>query len=150
MMILYDKLYRSDNYNEMSIKGFLEPLISEVLGLFSCRASIKAEVNIEDFMLNSKVLSPVGIILNEFITNSIKYAFNDKESGIISISVERKENAVTMIYQDNGAGLPDSVTFENPAGFGMKLADMLAEQIGGTIRIDRGEGTRFVLEFEAV
>ncbi len=150
MMILYDKLYRSDNYNEMSIKDFLEPLISEVLGLFSYRAFIKAEVDIEDFILNSKMLSPVGIIINEFITNSIKYAFNDKESGIISISAKRKENVVTVIYGDNGAGLPASVTFENSTGFGMQLAGMLTGQIGGSIRIERGEGTRFVLEFEAV
>jgi PAS domain S-box-containing protein len=147
MMILYDKLYRSDNYNEMSIKDFLEPLISEVLGLFSYRASIKADVDIEDFILNSKVLSPVGIIINEFITNSLKYAFNDKENGIINISAKRKENTITIIYGDNGAGLPDSVTFENSTGFGMQLAGMLTEQIGGAIRIERGEGTRFVLEF---
>jgi PAS domain S-box-containing protein len=150
MMILYDKLYRSDNFNEMSIKHFLEPLITEVIGLFSLNASVKADVDIEDFILSSKVLSPVGIIINEFITNSIKYAFNNKEIGIIHVSAKREDSRVTVIYGDNGAGLPDSVTFENSTGFGMQLAVMLTEQIGGSLRIERGEGTRFVLEFDAV
>jgi len=148
MMILYDKLYRSDNFDEMSIKDFLEPLITEVLGLFSLNVSVKADVDIEDFILSSKVLSPVGIIINEFITNSIKYAFNNKENGIIHISAKREGNRVTVIYGDNGAGVPDSVTFENSTGFGMQLVGMLTEQMGGSIQIERGAGSRFILEFE--
>jgi len=55
---------------------------------------------------------------------------------------------VTIIIADNGIGIPETVTFENSAGFGMQLVAMLTEQIGGSIRIERGEGTRFVLEFE--
>ena len=144
MMVLYDKLYRLDDVSKLSLKEYLPSLIEEIVGIFS--RSVKIESHIEDIVLDAKLLSSLGIIINELITNSMKYAFNGNE-GLIKVHASITGNLISLEYQDDGIGLSESVTFENPVGFGLELIQMLVEQIDGTIRIERGNGTKFVLEF---
>ncbi len=146
MSLLYNKLYCSDNYNTLSVKDYLHPLIDEILSNFPCGSAVKVEKKIEDIVLNVKILQPLGIIINELLTNTMKYAFPGG-GGIITVSAFLEKGIVTFIISDNGAGMPESITFENSTGFGMKLIRMLTEQIGGSIKIERGDGTRFVIEF---
>jgi two-component sensor histidine kinase len=87
------------------------------------------------------------MIVNELITNSMKYAFTGCDDCCIAVRVFRNENSVSVIYQDNGIGIPDSITFENSEGYGMQLIGMLTEQIDGKINIERGNGSKFILEF---
>ncbi|PKL19594.1 MAG: hypothetical protein CVV49_00725 [Spirochaetae bacterium HGW-Spirochaetae-5] len=147
MMILYDKLYRSDSESVLSLKDYFTALVGEIIGLFPGKESLKLKLNIDDFMLSTKVLSPLGIIINELITNSMKYAFPDYSNAMISLTVSMKENRVQIIFRDNGRGLPESVSFENSTGFGMQLISMLTSQIGGQISIEREGGTGFIIEF---
>jgi len=147
MMVLYDKLYRSGDYNKLDISDYLPALIDEIISQFNLPVLLKRDVHITELVLSEKFLSPLGIIINELITNSMKYAFKDNTNASIYLSVSVKDNLLSLIYKDSGPGLPDSVTFENPKGFGMQLISMLSEQIGGNIRIERGDGAEFVLEF---
>jgi PAS domain S-box-containing protein len=148
MAILYEKLYHSENTSEASVKEYFTTLISEIISTFNPKGPVKMDLVMDDIVLNAQLLSPLGIIINEFITNSMKYAFTDSSSGIITLKVSLKGTRVIMTYEDNGAGLPDSVTFKESNGFGMQLISMLTEQIGGSIKIERGKGARFVLEFD--
>ena len=95
-----------------------------------------------------KKLQPLGIIINELLTNIMKHAFTDRSDGLITVSAELKGNRVSLAIRDNGIGLPETVDFENSTGFGLKLVSMLIKQIAGTIRIERGNGTQVILEFE--
>lgn len=147
MMVLYDKLYRSDNFNEVSIKEYLPGLIKEIIDNFLNRKNIQIESSIDDFTLEVQTLVPIGIIVNELLTNTMKYAFTGRERGLIKISAELTNGKVVMKIEDDGVGIPETVTFENSSGFGMQLVGMLTEQINGSIMIERGSGTRFVLEF---
>ncbi len=148
MMMLYDKLYRSDNYRELSIKEFLPGLAMEITGLFRESVPIEAEIDIQDFVLRVEDLSPIGIIINELITNSMKYAFSGRENGSIYLCALKKDSLVTIIYRDNGVGLPEFITFNNTTGFGLQLVAMLVEQIHGSIMVDRNSGTEYIITFE--
>jgi PAS domain S-box-containing protein len=148
MTVLYDKLYRSADFEELSIADYLPLLVDEISSIFNSESKVKFELDIEDFILSSKVISCLGIIVNELITNSMKYAFNDIADGVISISASMKEDEVTLIYKDNGVGIPESEDFENSAGFGMQLVGMLVKQIGGTAEIIRDKGTGFMIRFK--
>jgi PAS domain S-box-containing protein len=148
MSVLYDKLYRTENLREMSIKNYLPALIDEITGIFLNKSSVKIETRIEDFVLGVKVLSVLGIIVNELLTNTMKYAFIGRDDGLITVSATAKDNLATIVFEDNGRGIPESVNIETSTGFGLKLVGMLTKQIDGTIRIERGKGTRFILEFE--
>jgi two-component sensor histidine kinase len=146
MMVLYDKLYRSDNFGKLSLKVYVPSLIEEIVSIFP--RSVKTELQIEDILIDIKLLSSLGILLNELITNSMKHAFNNSDSGLITVSASRKDNVIAVLYGDNGIGLPESVTLESSTGFGMQLIGFLLHQINGTIRIERNHGTRFIIEFE--
>ena len=77
----------------------------------------------------------------------MKYAFIGRDDGLIIISATIKENLVTIVIEDNGIGIPESIEFQTSGEFGLWLVGMLTEQLHGTIKIERGKGTRFILEF---
>ena len=151
MMVLYDKLYLSSNFDNVSFKEYFTSLIDEIIVNFHDYGTVKIKKNIEDFDLDEKVLSYLGIILNELLTNIMKYAFTVKKSlsvREITVSAIQKDNRITIIIADNGIGIPESVTFENSTGFGMTMVKMLSEQIGAVIRIEHGDGGKFIMEFD--
>ncbi|PKL17172.1 MAG: hypothetical protein CVV49_12615 [Spirochaetae bacterium HGW-Spirochaetae-5] len=148
MMILYDKLYRSEISSSLSLCEYLPSLIDEIVSIFPRKTSVKIETHIDDIVLTARVLSSLGIIINELITNSMKYAFNGRNDGIISVTASKSGKRVSIIYQDNGSGFPEAVTFENTTGFGMQLIGMLVGQIGGTVVIERDTGAGFLIEFD--
>jgi PAS domain S-box-containing protein len=145
MSILYDKIYRSGNIGRLSLKDYATSLIEKIVAIFPIKVDV--ETKMEEITLDAKLLSSLGIIINELITNSMKYAF-DNQDGLIKLYAFRKGNLVVLEYQDNGVGLPENVTFENSSGFGMQLVKILVDQIEGVIRIERGNGIKFVIEFE--
>lgn len=147
MGVLYDKLYRSERFDEMPVKDYLSPLIDEIMAIFSDTSKIVIEKNIDDIRLQDKVLVSLGILTNEILTNSIKHAFAGLDRREIIVSFSVKNNHATYIIQDNGIGIPESVDLQNTSGLGLQLINMLAEQIMGKIQIDRKNGTKFILEF---
>jgi len=147
MGVLYDKLYRSENFTEMPIREYLSPLINEIVGMFPKRSIIAVEQNIEEFNLSYKLLSSIGIMTNEIITNTLKHAFVGRDNGVIKVTFFVKEKFATLIIEDNGIGMPESIDVKTSAGFGLQLVELLTQQIGGKIKIERNSGTRFIVEF---
>ena len=131
----------------MSIKHYLPPLVDEIINVFPNKASVQIETRIDDFVLGVNLLSPLGIIVNELLTNAMKHAFIGRDDGLIKISAAIKDHRATLVIEDNGNGIPETIDIENSSGFGLQLAGRLTKQIGGTIKIERENGTRFVLEF---
>ena len=148
MGLLYDRLYRSANYREMNASEYLPSLVKEIVNTFPKNKKIQILTNIDDFMISIKTLSPLGIIINELITNVMKYAFVDRGKGEIILNARKEMKTVHMEICDNGIGMPESVSFENSSGFGLMLIGSLAKQLEGNIWIERGVGTKVILEFE--
>lgn len=148
MMVLYDKLYRSKSFTSLSVPDYLNTLSDEIIQNFPNSHAITIEKQFDDFQLKADVLSPLGLLINELLTNSMKYAFEGRESGTISISVKKVSDKVLIEVQDDGNGLPDHISLENTTGFGLKLVENLARQMKGSIRLERKAGTKFILEFQ--
>ncbi len=147
LQLLYDKLYRSVGFRSLSVKDYLPALVHEIIGNFPDGKTVKVVDSIQDFMLDAKELQPVGIIINELLTNTMKYAFKGREGGLIAVSAWKADGLVAICVQDDGNGIPESVSIGNSTGFGLQLVQALTRQLQGTIRIERGNGTRVVLEF---
>ncbi|WP_319477289.1 PAS domain S-box protein [Marispirochaeta aestuarii] len=147
MMVLYDKLYRSDSFTRLSIKVFLPSLIDDLRTQYSSGKAIETEIDIEDIVLDTKILSSIGIMISEMFTNSMKYAFTEKTDGRISLKAFRKDGTINIVYADDGIGLPAPADLELVSGFGLELIKLLTKQIDGTIRVDSTGGTRYTLEF---
>ena len=148
MGVLYDKMYTTESYEEVSIKEYLPQLINEITLMFPDRQNIKIETQVDDFTLGAQVIFPLGIIVNELLTNAMKYAFTDRKSGLIKISAVLKGTRATIIFEDNGVGIPEFTSDEQRKGFGITLIELLTEQIKGSFKIETNSGTKFVIEFD--
>ncbi len=149
MRVLYDKLYRSSDFESISLQEYLPGLAQEVITVFPIGSEIKLETEIEDISIPSNVNFPVCIMINELITNAMKYAFNDKiKDKKIIVKAERENSHVKITIIDNGIGLPADFDLEKSDGYGVKLVKNLAKQIKGEIIHTVDNGTRWILTFD--
>jgi PAS domain S-box-containing protein len=145
MGVLYDKLYRSENVQAISVKDYIPSLVDEIVRIFPSPVPVKVETKITPFMLGVEVLSPLGIIINELVSNALKYAFKGKARGTILVTAERTPANARVTVEDDGCG----IGAQAGDGFGLQLVEMLARQINGTLNREKGVGTKFVLKFDA-
>ena len=108
---------------------------------------INVEKHIDDFAVEPSYLQPLGIIVNEILTNIMKYAFEGRAEGRIVVIASRDGDRARIEIGDDGVGMPDSIVLGKSTGFGLMLIENLTKQINGTVRIVRKAGTRFILEF---
>ena len=148
MRIIYDKLLLSDTYTEMSVKTYLEDLISALKNMFSQKKSVVFRKEIDDFVLGVKALFPLGLVVNELVTNALKHAFPRKDSGSISVALSKRGREVVLCVEDDGSDLPETFDAEASCGFGLRLVSMLTRQLGGTFTMERDRGTKCIVEFE--
>ena len=148
MQVLYDRLYRSSNYRNLLVSDYFTPLIDDILSHFPDYESLTVDKHIDSFVLDATFLQPLGIIINEVLTNSMKHAFASVSDRRIGFSATIEGDLVTVRIADNGGGMPEAVTFDTSSGFGLTLVSGLAKQIDATVRIERTEGTAVIIEFE--
>ena len=147
MRILYDKMLLTEGYKDISVKNYVESLAASVVALFPDSAKVTIEQRISDFQLDPKQLSPLGIIINELLTNIMKHAFTNRDAGLIKISLAKIDKHVTLTIQDDGNGLPAGFDINGSEGFGLILVKMLSQQLGGSFSIKMHEGTICTVEF---
>jgi two-component sensor histidine kinase len=148
MMQLYDKLYLSENFTSISVADYLPPLVDEIVAIFPCGKNVKIEKKIDDFLLPVMTIAPLGLIVNELITNAMKYAFIGRAGGTLRVSAESDGAKAFVAVEDDGNGIPESIDAEHGSGFGLTLIQMQTKQIGGSLSIRRGEGTMIFVEFD--
>jgi len=147
MYVLYEKLYRSSSFNEVSLVDYIPALIDEVLDIFPNSPIVTVETRIDPINVDTKIVSTLGIIINELITNSMKYAFSNRTEGTLAVTVREQGDNLRLIVQDDGPGMPESIDFENSNGFGLMLVENLAKQLQGKLAIERNGGTKIILQF---
>jgi len=149
MMVIYDKLYRTTDYKNISTEDYFNSLIEEITATLHIHSSYEIKKEIGDFYFDNQILFPLGVIVNELITNSFKYAFSDHKNPQIFISLKKTaENKMELIIKDNGIGMPDEIDPLHSKGFGLNLVHLFTSQIGGEISIKRENGTEFRISFQ--
>ncbi len=148
MMVLYDKLYRTQEFGAVSLQDYIPSLLHEIVALFPHKDAVRIQTQIDPILLSPKIISPLGIILNELTTNAMKYAFPAPRQGVITVAAAQKDGRVSILFEDDGIGLPELFAVEDSAGFGMQLVGMLVQQIEGSLTVTKEAGTRFLLEFD--
>lgn len=141
MSVLYDKIYRGERYEDIPSSEYLGALVAEIVESFPEGGSIRVVREIAEFRIGFRATYEIGIIVNELITNSMKYAFAGRDAGTLRISAEESSGRVDFTVQDDGAGFERSG--EGADGFGLSLVESLVDNLGGKLRIEseRGRGT---------
>lgn len=147
MGVLYDKLYRSDNLKAMSVSEYIPDLIKDILRAFPDHEKITVTLDIDNFELDAFRLTSLGMIINELTFNSMKYAFTGRTAGTIEIRAYLNNNCATVIFSDDGIGLPKGVSLNDNHNFGLTLVQGLTLQAGGRMTLLPGPGTRYMFEF---
>lgn len=145
MMLLYDKLYRAEHHGELALDAFLAPLIEQGIQNYPLKVQVDAQVDIASDVVEAKVLSSLGILVNELVTNSLKHAFTGHAHGRIEVTCARDSDVLNLHYRDNGTGIPEGVLHNGSDHFGLQLLHLLAEQLGGSLEYAADEGACYHL-----
>lgn len=147
MVVLYDKLHVSRSINELMTEDYFSDLVDGIISLFPNSDHITVNKEIENFRIGQQNLFIIGIIINELLTNIMKYAFSQCTYGSIMFKAGHKGDRISIEISDDGRGLPEDFDLRNSKGFGLQLVSMLTEQAGGTISTESVNGARFILDF---
>lgn len=146
--IVHQKLYKSNDLSTIDIRKYIAELAESIQDSFEAGHRIKFEYNLANLQLTTADTVPLGLILNEAITNSVKYAFNDRQQALISISLsEIREGYIRLSIRDNGRGLPDDFDAYSCTSLGINLMMGLTEQLNGEFSISSGEGVMISVVF---
>ncbi|MEE1898421.1 histidine kinase dimerization/phosphoacceptor domain -containing protein [Flavobacterium rakeshii] len=147
MSLIHQKLYQTDNLSSINISWYIQELASYLKDSFDDENKIRFELNTQSVELDVAQAVPLGLILNEAISNAIKYAF-PQQKGIISITFkETQENTFLLQITDNGIGLPEGFEPTELDSLGMNLMTGLAEQLDGTFNITTNNGVTITITF---
>ncbi len=149
MALVHEKLYRSDNLSEISFGDYIIDLSNEIRNsLMHMRNNIEIVIDARNVLLGIDQAIPCALIINELLSNAIKYAFPDGRSGTIAITMNKNEDGThSLVVSDNGQGMPENIDFRNTGTLGLQIVISLTAQLNGTIEFDGGNGTKFTLTF---
>lgn len=147
MAVLYEKLYNSENRQSLGLAEYLPVLLQEIRDSFVNPERIKLVLEIENIVLPAEILSRLGIIMNELVSNALKYAFPLPKTGQIAVTAKREGSLVTLTFADNGPGLPADWNQGQAPGFGFRLVEMLVQQFHGQCEIASDQGVRVKIKF---
>ncbi|MBT8299720.1 MAG: sensor histidine kinase [Maribacter sp.] len=153
MAMVHEMLYMRDDLSKIEYKSYVQEL-SEFLirSLKGAENKVKLNIDIPDIKLGIDTAIPLGLLINEAITNALKYGITDENEGEISIAIRQEKNHEYVLYiGDDGVGFPESIDHKTTKSLGLKLIHNLARQLKGTISKDSSKkGTNYIVKFSEV
>ncbi len=150
MADLYETMLLRNVYNDLDSSEYLESIITTVLDYFSGSTEIALHTHCTAGLLAPAQLFPLGIIVNEVVTNVVKYAFPHRSEGKLDVSFQKKGSRYCLSISDDGVGLPENFSIHSSKGFGLMLITVLSEQLKADISLSSGAdgtGSHFQLFF---
>jgi PAS domain S-box-containing protein len=152
MSLVHDKLYKSENFSSINISGYVHDLITSIESSHNIdNGKIQIKINVQPLSINLDTMIPVGLIINELVTNSLKHAFPDGKKGSIEILFRKEDDEKLLLcVNDNGIGIPEDIDIANITSLGLRLVQTLTTQINGNLSIQNKDGSRFCIAFAEV
>jgi PAS domain S-box-containing protein len=146
MALIHAKLYQSENLSQINFAEYIEVFSRQLRSLYDVRAEkVGLVLDIDEVYLDVDVAIPCGMIVNELLTNALKYAFPGERRGEVRIGLRSAAAQTVLSVEDNGVGLPPEIDLERVETLGLQLVRALAKQVDGTLTVERGGGTRVVV-----
>lgn len=137
LRVLYEKLLVGEDFGHLSATAYLNELVDSVVDAFPIAGTVTVERSIDEVYPSPRRLFPLGLIINELMTNALKYAFVGRATGRLHVSLRCVGERALLSVCDDGLGLPADFDLATSQGFGLTLVAMLTEQLGGSLRIRR-------------
>jgi PAS domain S-box-containing protein len=148
--LLYDRLFSSGGYYKVDLSMFISDIVNNMESAANFGViRMKNELNLESAWIGIESAIPLGLIINELYTNSLKYAFNDSRMGSIKLDMKFiDDNILSVKYCDNGKGLPDGFDLENSGGLGGSIVAAFINQLNGSIEYRNNNGAEFEMKLK--
>ncbi len=152
MALAHKNLYEADDLVHINFKDYVGSILRHLFGTYANDSNaIKLNTNIEVDFVNISIALPCGLIINELVSNSLKYAFPKGNKGEINIALQIEDNDnYVLTVSDNGVGFPENIDIRNTRTFGMQLVNILVDQLHSTVELDRESGTSVKISFKKV
>jgi two-component sensor histidine kinase len=148
MALIHEQLYQTKTFADVNLPEYLRQLSSQLFSSYQVRPNVRLETEIGDVRLGVDVAVPCGLILNELLSNSLKYAFPDDRPGVVSIELTRREDgSIVLVVADDGVGTPPEISFWSTRTLGLRLVRSLVRQLDGEIEREGPPGTRYRMRF---
>jgi len=150
MALIHQKLYQNEDLGEIDFAEYAKQLSSDLANIYPTAGKVSTSIHTDSqvkFDIDTAV--PLGLILNELISNSYKYAFEDREKGELQVSITSVgEGKHQLMVEDDGKGLSEGFDLERAKSLGLRLVNRLTEQLYGTVDYYGDHGAKFVINFE--
>lgn len=149
MALIHENLYNHKSLANIMFSTYVKSLCGNIARTYANQqAYVQFDYKMDDAYLPMDIAIPCGLIINELISNSFKYAFVNQPNGVISILFENKQdNSYALTVADNGSGIPPEVNINKTKSLGMKIIRKLVQQIDGELQTDFSNGTKFTIIF---
>ncbi len=149
MSAVHETLHGAENISNISLKVYLSKITSSIFQTYSTDLDkVKLNSNVEETPISIQQASPLGLVINELISNSLKYAFPDEREGEINVSMKKLANQLELTVMDDGIGISKNLDWKNSNTLGLKLVRTLVEnQLDGSIDMESKNGTKFTIKF---
>ena len=149
MASVHEKLYQSEDLSKIIFSDYIKDIANNIFMSHELSSPVKLTTDIEEITLGIDSSIPCGLIVNELIVNSMKYAFPEGRGGEIMVSLlKNSEGEIELTVSDNGVGMPEGFDFRNSDSLGLELVNALARQLQGQIELNREKGTMFTITFK--
>lgn len=151
MALIHERLYQSTDLKRIDFGDYIRTLSNELFRTYVADSGhIELVINVEDIFLDINTAVPLGLMVNELITNSLKHAFLAGQSGVINVDFYLKDDQYEFTVKDNGIGFPQDLDFQKTDSLGLQIVNNLTSQIDGKIELNRSHGTEFKITFKEV
>ena len=149
MAIIHEKLYQSKDFARIDFALYIQSLTTHLMQIYQIDPKqITLKTDVKDVHLDINQGVPVGLLINELVSNALKHAFPKGKKGEISLKFYTdKKGKKTLIVSDNGIGFPEKVNIRKPETLGLQMIKDLTKQIGGKLDLDTKAGTKFTITF---
>lgn len=149
MALVHENLYNSENLSKIDLESYVQDLSENLLRSYQAKtSSTKISVAVSNISLDIDTAVPCGLIINELVSNALKYAFLPQQQGEVKISIYRAANQdIILNIADNGIGLPPEINIEQINTMGLRMVTALIRQISGTLTVNREAGSSFMISF---
>lgn len=146
--LLYEQLYHSENFNDISINENISKQLKIVSQAFDPGGLIRIEHHLENVKLNINQAQPLGLLLNEILTNSFRHAFTEQRTGILTVRLHQKNDRIILYLADNGKGMDTRLIEDEPATLGLQLIRNLMIQLEAGYTVNGHDGLAYHIEFK--
>lgn len=150
MAFIHESLYQTKDFTSINFSEYIVNLTRNLIHSYSrLNYEIKLNLEIQNVFLNLDLAIPCGLIINEIITNALKYAFVDtQKNAAINVKMDLKDDSVYLQIKDNGKGIPKHISYRNTESLGLQLVVTLVDQLNGTIALNNEAGVEFNIAFK--